>query len=33
LPSRSVDDVTKVSLDLWADQHGYRRLRPNLLRL
>jgi FdhE protein len=28
-----VDDVASVSLDLWARQSGYRRLRANLLRL
>jgi FdhE protein len=28
-----VDDLASVALDLWADEHGYRRLRPNLLRL
>jgi formate dehydrogenase maturation protein FdhE len=27
------DDVATVSLDLWAVDQGYRRLRPNLLRL
>jgi len=28
-----VDDLASVSLDLWARDRGYRRLRPNLLRL
>ncbi|MGQ0737232.1 MAG: formate dehydrogenase accessory protein FdhE [Acidobacteriota bacterium] len=28
-----VDDLASVSLDLWAREHGYRRTRPNLLRL
>ena len=27
------DDLASVSLDLWARDHGYRRVRPNLLRL
>ena len=27
------DDLASVSLDLWAREHGYRRIRPNLLRL
>jgi FdhE protein len=27
------DDVASVSLDLWARERGYRRLRLNLLRL
>ena len=28
-----VDDIATVSLDLWAHERGYERLRPNLLRL
>jgi FdhE protein len=28
-----VDDLASVSLDLWARDRGYQRLRPNLLRL
>ncbi len=28
-----VDDIATVALDLWARGQGYRRLRPNLLRL
>jgi FdhE protein len=28
-----VDDLATVSLDLWAREHGYRRLRPHLLRI
>ena len=28
-----VDDIATVALDLWAREQGYRRLRPNLLRL
>jgi formate dehydrogenase accessory protein FdhE len=28
-----VDDIATVTLDLWAREQGYRRLRPNLLRL
>lgn len=28
-----VDDIASVALDLWARGQGYRRLRPNLLRL
>ena len=28
-----VDDLASVSLDLWARDRGYERLRPNLLRL
>jgi FdhE protein len=28
-----VDDLASVPLDLWAREHGYHRLRPNLLRL
>ena len=27
------DDLATVSLDLWAREHGYHRVRPNLLRL
>ena len=27
------DDLASVSLDLWAREQGYRRVRPNLLRL
>lgn len=27
------DDLASVSLDLWAREQGYRRIRPNLLRL
>jgi len=27
------DDLASLPLDLWAREHGYRRLRPNLLRL
>ena len=27
------DDLATVSLDLWARDHGYHRVRPNLLRL
>lgn len=27
-----VDDIASVPLDLWAGEHGYRRLRANLLR-
>ena len=27
------DDLASVSLDLWAREHGYHRVRPNLLRL
>jgi FdhE protein len=27
------DDIASVSLDLWAREHGYHRVRPNLLRL
>ena len=27
------DDVASLSLDLWAREQGYRRVRPNLLRL
>jgi FdhE protein len=27
-----VDDIASVTLDLWAGEQGYRRLRPNLLR-
>jgi FdhE protein len=28
-----VDDLATVSLDLWAREQGYRRLRPHLLRV
>jgi len=28
-----VDDLATIALDLWARQQGYRRLRPNLLRV
>jgi FdhE protein len=28
-----VDDLASLTLDLWARQHGYQRLYPNLLRL
>jgi FdhE protein len=28
-----VDDLASVPLDLWARDHGYHRLHPNLLRL
>jgi hypothetical protein len=28
-----VDDLATVALDIWAREHGYRRSRPNLLRL
>jgi FdhE protein len=28
-----VDDLASVSLDLWAQEQGYRRIRPNALRL
>ena len=28
-----VDDVASVTLDLWAREQGYERIRPNLLRL
>jgi FdhE protein len=28
-----VDDIATVTLDLWAREQGYQRLRPNLLRL
>jgi FdhE protein len=28
-----VDDLATVSLDLWAQQQGYRKIRPNLLRI
>jgi FdhE protein len=28
-----VDDLASVPLDLWAREHGYHRLHPNLLRL
>jgi hypothetical protein len=28
-----VDDLASVPLDLWAREHGYQRLHPNLLRL
>jgi FdhE protein len=28
-----VDDLATVSLDLWARERGYRRVRPNLLRI
>ena len=28
-----VDDLASVSLDLWARERGYTRLRPNLLRM
>ena len=28
-----VDDIASVALDLWAREQGYRRIRPNLLRL
>ena len=27
------DDLASVSLDFWAREHGYHRVRPNLLRL
>jgi FdhE protein len=26
-----VDDLAAISLTLWADEHGYRRMQPNLL--
>jgi FdhE protein len=26
-----VDDLAAISLTLWADERGYRRLQPNLL--
>jgi FdhE protein len=28
-----VDDLATISLDLWAQQQGYRKLRPNVLRI
>lgn len=28
-----VDDLATVSIDLWAREQGYRRLRPHLLRV
>jgi FdhE protein len=28
-----VDDLATLSLDLWARERGYRRVRPNLLRI
>jgi formate dehydrogenase maturation protein FdhE len=26
-----VDDLAAIPLSLWADEHGYTRLQPNLL--
>jgi formate dehydrogenase maturation protein FdhE len=28
-----VDDIATLTLDVWAREKGYQRLRPNLLRL
>jgi formate dehydrogenase maturation protein FdhE len=28
-----VDDLASLPLDLWAVEQGYRKIRPNLLRL
>jgi formate dehydrogenase maturation protein FdhE len=28
-----VDDLASLALDLWAAGRGYRKIRPNLLRL
>ena len=33
LAEPTVDDVATVTLDLWARERGYQRLRQNLLRL
>jgi FdhE protein len=28
-----VDDIATVALDVWAGEHGYRKIRPNVLRM